>query len=148
MVAVETEQGFDIEDTAASAASSGAALMGADGQVVGSPPVSLVEGRIYRVDVPESGPRQRSRTVVPRFAAGVSLLALAHHTFDVAATAQTERRRELRRALDSLETDTPLLDNAGGVERYVCGATGLHLAGTFRVSEQAMTIRLATLGLL
>lgn len=111
LVALETEQGFDVEDAAAQDAPEGADQMGADGQVFGSPPVSLVEGGVYRVDVPEAGPRQRAWAVVLRFPGGSSRLAIAHHTFDVAASAQTERQRELRRALDSLETDTPLLED-------------------------------------
>jgi hypothetical protein len=111
LVALETEQGFDVEDAAAQGAPEGADLMGADGQAFGSPPVSLVEGGVYRVDVPEAGLRQRTWAVVLRFSGGASRLAIAHHTFNVAASAQTETQRRLRVVLDSLETDTPLLED-------------------------------------
>lgn len=112
LIAVETEQGFDVEDPmAVGRAPSDAALLSANDEVISSPPVALEGDRLYRVDIPELGLRQRTSAVMLRFAEGVSRLALAHHTFEVAASAQTERQRDWHRAFNSLETDTPLLED-------------------------------------
>lgn len=112
LVAVETEQGFDAQDPTTAAPSPVAAdLFSADGQGIGGAAAAVEGDRLYRVEVPEPGLRQRTSTVLLRFADGASRLAIAHHTFDVAASAQNERQREWRRAFDSLETDTPLLED-------------------------------------
>lgn len=113
LVAVETEQGFDVQDptTTALPAPVGADLFSADGQDIGSTSVAVEGDRLYRVEVPEPGLRQRTSAITLRSAGGASRLAIAHHTFDVAASAQNERQREWRRAFDSLETDTPLLED-------------------------------------
>ena len=112
LVAVETEQGFDVEDIAETGPPPASAdLLGADGQIIGSTSVSSGGDGLCRLEVPEAGLRQRTWAVVLRYKDSGSQLALAHHTFNVAASAQTERQRELRRAFDSLETDTPLLED-------------------------------------
>lgn len=111
LVAVETEHGFDVKDFAPpKAAPESADLLGADGQLIGSAPAHQAEDETYKVEAAEYGLRQFTSAVVLRFADGGERHAFAHHTFDVAASAQTETQRNLGRALDSLDTSTPLLE--------------------------------------
>jgi hypothetical protein len=110
-VAVETERGFEVRDAAPPGAALKAAdLLGNDGQVAAYAVAFETEGETYKIAVTEHGLRQRTWAVVLRFADGGERFALAHHTFDVAASAQTDRQREWRRTFDSLDTSTPLLE--------------------------------------
>lgn len=111
LVAVETESGFDVRDAVPlGAALEAAELLGDDGRGAANAVVFETEGATYKIAVPEHGLRQRTWAVVLRFADGGERFALAHHTFDVAASAQTDRQREWRRTFDSLDTGTPLLE--------------------------------------
>lgn len=68
LVAVETEQGFDVEDIAeAGLPPASADLLGADGQIIGSASVSSGGDGLSRLEVPESGLRQRTWAVVLRY---------------------------------------------------------------------------------
>ncbi len=112
LVAVETEQGFELEAKfIAGELSSTAELMDTGGNTLGSFPVSLDEFGFYQIDVPDIEPRRRASMIALESVDGRSRFAIVHHTFDVAVSAQTERQRELQFALANLEAATPMLEN-------------------------------------
>ncbi|HEX8145046.1 MAG TPA: hypothetical protein VF553_20945 [Pyrinomonadaceae bacterium] len=112
LIAVETNQGFELEARLAGGElSSSAELVDASGNALATFPVSLDEFGFYQVEVPDIEPRRRASTIALQSVDGRSRFAIVHHTFDVAVSAQTERQRELQFALANLDAATPMLEN-------------------------------------
>jgi hypothetical protein len=111
LVAVETEAGFEVvAEFEEGSEPTSAELFDATGRALGVFEPLPEEGGFYRVDVPEVVLRGAASSLVLRRAGGSNLIAIIHHTFDVAASAQSDRQRELRHAMASLETDSPMLE--------------------------------------
>jgi hypothetical protein len=112
LVAVETDQGFEIELASTSIELPALAeLMDANGEVIGTFPGSRDGQGYYVIEVPDAETRRRASTVSFAAGGGRSFFAIVHHTFDIAVSAQTEKQRELRHALANLDATTPMLED-------------------------------------
>jgi hypothetical protein len=112
LVAVETDQGFEIELGSMSIELPALVeLMDANGEVIGTFAGSRDEQGYYLIEVPDAESRRRASTVAFAAGAGRSFFAIVHHTFDIAVSAQTEKQRELRHALANLNAATPMLED-------------------------------------
>lgn len=112
LIAVETDQGFDIEMGSMNIElPSLAQLLDANGGVIGAFTGELDDQGYYVIDVPDAETRQRASTINFALGDGRSFFAIVHHTFDIAVSAQTEKQRELRHALAGLDAATPMLED-------------------------------------
>jgi hypothetical protein len=146
LVAIETDQGFEIElGSMIMELPSLAELVDANGEAVGTFQGSLEEEGYYVIEVPDAETRRQASTVSLAPGGGRALFAIVHHTFDIAVSAQTEKQRELRHALAHLDAATPMLeDMLKIVERvifddfdsYESAAGGITRAGRTTVGDQ------------
>ena len=112
LVAVETEQGFEIElDSTSIELPPLAELMDANREVIGTFTGARDEQSYYVIEVPDAEMRRRASTITFALGDGRSFFAIVHHTFDIAVSAQTEKQRELRHALAGLDAATPMLED-------------------------------------
>jgi hypothetical protein len=146
LIAVETDQGFEIElGSISMELPSLAELVDANGEAIGTFQGSLDEQGYYVIEVPDAETRRRASTILLAPGGGRALFAIVHHTFDIAVSAQTEKQRELRHALANLDAATPMLeDMLKIVERvifddfdsYQSSAAGTTRAGRTTVGDQ------------
>ncbi len=112
LVAVETEGGFEIAaNLVRKEITSLSELIDTDGNSLGSCTIALDENGFYQIDVPEIDVRQQATIIALEASDGNSLIAIAHHTFNVVVSAQTERQRELRHAISNLDAAAPMLED-------------------------------------
>lgn len=108
LIAVETEDGFEIRfDTLGSL---GVAFLGENDKVVEIPTMVNAEEHTLRIEVSDTAARERVLLIELMLPDGEKRVAIVHHTFALAASAQTKRQKELRYALDNLDADVPMLE--------------------------------------
>ena len=145
-VAVETDQGFEIELGSTSIELPALAdLMDSNGEVINTFPGSRDGQGYYVIEVPDAETRRRASTVAFAAGGGRSFFAIVHHTFDIAVSAQTEKQRELRHALANLDAATPMLEDMLKIvervifddfESYQSAAGGSGRAGRTAVGDK------------
>ena len=112
LIAVETDEGFEIEtNTEIQSTLVEALLLDQIGNSLGKYSVMTVENGVCKVDVAELELRNRTSLIVLLTDHETQVFAIAHHTFDLAASARSKRQRELRHALENLADDTTLLED-------------------------------------
>lgn len=146
LIAVETEQGFEIDLGSTNVEfPSLAELMDANGEIIGTFPGSRDEQGYYVIEVPDAEMRRRASTVAFAAGGGGAFFAIVHHTFDIAISAQTEKQRELRHALANLDAITPMLEDMLKIvervifddfESYQSAAGGAGRAGRTAVGDK------------
>jgi hypothetical protein len=146
LVAVETDQGFEIDLGSTNVElPSLAELIDANGEIIGTLPGARDEQGYYVIEVPDAETRRRASTVSLATSGGRVLFAIVHHTFDIAVSAQTEKQRELRHALANLDAATPMLEDMLKIvervifddfESYQSAAGGAGRAGRTAVGDK------------
>jgi HKD family nuclease len=110
LIAIETDQGFELEllgrqiELAAEAT-----LLNSDGDLLCAGSVVNREG-YYSIDVPILSDRINATTIGLKTRNSIELVAIVHHTFEVATSAQSQQQRELKAALASLDSDAPMVE--------------------------------------
>jgi HKD family nuclease len=111
LVAVETEDGFEIyTKSVKDALLPQVTLVNTSGDQIGVYDAAGAEPRLLTIEVPEAEIRRQASLISLQTASGKSIFATIHHTFNVPVSAQTEKQKQLRIALDSLSGDAPMFD--------------------------------------
>jgi len=111
LVAVETERGFEIDTKSMkNDLLPQVTLINNSGDHIGIYDVESPEPHVLTVEVPEVEIRRQASLLLLQASSGKSLFATIHHTSDVPVSAQTEKQKQLRIALDSLSGDAPMFD--------------------------------------
>jgi HKD family nuclease len=125
LVAVETERGFEVDTKLMKRELlTEVTLVGKSGEQLGIYHATSDEPYLLSVEVAELEIRCQTSLLLLQTSDGKSLFAIVHHTFDVPVSAQTDKQKLLRLALDSLGGDAPMFDEMFKlVERVVFDET-------------------------
>jgi hypothetical protein len=111
LVAVETEGGFEIDTKSVKDdLLPQVTLVNNSGDQIGVYDAASAEPHVITIEIPEIEIRHQASLLLLEATGGKSLFATIHHTFDVPVSAQTDKQKQLRIALDSLSGDAPMFD--------------------------------------
>lgn len=111
LIAVETEDGFEIGSNDLDFERlPDVVFLGENSTVLQPQFVVNVEEHALKIEVPDAAARELVLLIKLMFSDGEERVAIVHHTFSLAMSAQTKRQKELRYALDNLDAEAPMLE--------------------------------------